>query len=83
MSEELFLTLDGNEPIRTFGGESWIDDWYHADYGIDFPDASISGISPDQFACLAAAIVSHMSVNGHEFQIVADGCHQTLIHKKP
>jgi len=54
----------------TYGGEAWLDeDWEMKDYGIQLGDLSISGISPKQAVTLACALVDHLSVNGHKFEL--------------
>jgi hypothetical protein len=74
--------IEGGERVEVFGGEVWIDNCLQEDYGIEFGATSISGISADQFASLASAIVNHMSVNGHHFELGKDDQYQTLIRKK-
>ena len=55
--------------ISTYGGESWIGDFEINDYGINIGDVCVHGLTSDQMARLAAAIVDHVSVCGHEFRL--------------
>jgi hypothetical protein len=63
------FTLDGDERIYTFGGESLMDDFEFAEYGIDFGKRAIHGITPQQMVALACIMVDHLLINGHRFEI--------------
>jgi len=63
------LTLEGDERLCTFGGESFIDDIEFAEYGIDFGKRAIHGINPKQMVALACIMVDHLLINGHRFEI--------------
>jgi hypothetical protein len=57
----------------TSGGEAWLDDdWELKEYGIQIGDISISAITPKQMVTLACAMVNHLAVNGHRFELVKD-----------
>ncbi len=67
--EKDHIDLDGTESLYTFGGESYIDDFEFAEYGIDFGNVAISKISPKQMIALASIMVDHLILNGHRFEI--------------
>jgi hypothetical protein len=80
---EYHVTLDGTESLFTFGGETWEDDWQHADYGIDFNKVSVSGLTPNQMTTLACIMVDHLILNGHDFEIrktCEQDQHTRLVH---
>jgi hypothetical protein len=82
---EASIGLNGDEAIYTHGGESWIDDYYHADYGITIGDATIHGLKPAQMVELAKAVVNHLMICGHRFEIRPTKEHghaPTLVHTK-
>ncbi len=68
-NEDVNVRMNGTERIYTFGGESWIDDFRHADYGIDFEKISIYNLSPKQMIALACIMVDHLLLNGHSFEV--------------
>lgn len=72
-SQDDALKLNGSESIYTFGGESWIDDFEFAEYGISFGDCSIHGLTPAQAISLATTLLDHLMLNGHKFEIVKTG----------
>ena len=67
--DEHYYKLDGTEHIQTFGGESWIDDWRFADYGISFEKCAVTNLTPEQMIGLACIMVDHLLINGHRFEI--------------
>ncbi len=71
--EDTSVKLTGNETIYTFGGESYIDDFEFAEYGIDFEEVSIHGITPQQAISLACILVDHLLINGHRFEVQKTG----------
>ncbi len=68
--EKDYIDLDGTESLYTFGGESYIDDFEFAEYGIDFGGkVAVGKISPKQMIALAQIMVDHLILNGHRFEI--------------
>lgn len=64
-----YIELPGAEVPSTFGGEYRDSEGSVWDsYGIDFGVVKVSGISHKQMAHLAAEIVNHLRLNGHEFE---------------
>jgi len=70
---ETHIKLKGTESIYTFGGESYIDDFEFAEYGIDFGEVSVHGITPQQAISLARILVDHLLINGHRFEVQKTG----------
>jgi len=67
------FNYDKNNFINIFGGESWIDDIYFDDYGIQIGDLSISDLSSEAMKELAQQIVNHLLLNGHKAEIRETG----------
>jgi hypothetical protein len=65
--------LEDESVTQTFGGESFIDGWEFAEYGIDFGEVSVYNISPVQMVDLALKMVDHLILNGHRFEIQKTG----------
>lgn len=70
--------LDGEKEegdfINVCGGEYVFDDNYNlAEYGIQIGDLFISEMTPEEYKRLAIAMVNHLGVNGHRFEL---GFHQ-------
>lgn len=66
-----YVKLDGKESLSTYGGEASGDDFDFAEYGIDFQKCSVGGITPPQMIQLACAMVDHLMLCGHKFEIYA------------
>lgn len=76
MSEEVdtSVRLNGAERIATFGGEAYVGDGIEfADYGIDFENHSVYGLTPAQAIQLATSLVDHLMLCGHKFNIIETG----------
>jgi len=56
--------------VYTSGGESWIDDTEWNDYSIHVGDVTIDHLHSETMLSLAKAIVDHLIVNGHNFELV-------------
>ena len=54
----------------TYGGNFWIDDYEHDEWGIQFDELSIGGLKAENMVHLGIAIISHLMTNGYRFQIV-------------
>ena len=53
--------------IQVYGGEMWVDDEKHDDYGITIDGLRIDGIKAEDLKRLVIEAVNHLIVNGHHF----------------
>ncbi len=58
------------DDVGVFGGESWVDEYYMDEYGIDMGNVGIYNIPSEQFKNLALQMINHLIVNGHGFHFV-------------
>lgn len=66
-------TYNKDNFINIFGGESWREDTYLDDYGIQIGDVSIYDLSSEVMKELARQIVNHLLLNGHKAEIWETG----------
>jgi hypothetical protein len=75
---EIYIGLDGGETFNTFGGESSDPDMGESNYygiqsfGGGDEHFSIGKITPNQMINLGCSIISHLMINGHQFEIKDD-----------
>lgn len=63
------LSVAPGDHVATFGGESYIDGIVFDDYGIQIGSISIHNVKPHQMIGLACAMVDHLLLNGHRFEL--------------
>ena len=54
----------------TYGGNYWIDDYEHDEWGIQFDELSIGGLKAENMVQLGISIISHLMTNGYRFEIM-------------
>lgn len=68
-----YYELKEDDLIGTDGGEGSFDGWEFAEYGVRLGDVHVRNISPKQMVYLAQAMVDHLLINGHKFEVQKTG----------
>ncbi len=71
--ESQYCEVDKIFHIGTFGGECNFDDLELSSYGIQLGCLTVDNLTPEQMKTLGVAIINHLGVNGHRFEL---GRHQ-------
>jgi hypothetical protein len=80
--DDLYFKVEPTDTSNTYGGESWIDDFEFAEYGLQIGDVSIGNFTPLQFKQLGLTIMNHLMINGHDFEFVNNGYEGEYIKEK-